>query len=126
MLFAFFLVIEVVWFSYDSFQRQQLLEILGRDDLAREIQLDPYYPIMPQLWLMRLDDHNRAINETPQERAENSKDNAIRDSSTNKSSDKLNRESLEEQVAGWQASGQHYATKMLCRKPKIQNLDNVQ
>ncbi len=117
MLFAFFLVIEVIWFSCESFQRQQLLEALGRDDLAREIQLDPYYPIMPQLWLMRLEDHNRAVEETQQERAVNSQTNTSNDSSTSTS--------LEEQVSGWQATGQHYAAKMLCHKPKTQNLDNV-
>ena len=121
MLFAFFLVIEVVWFSCESFQRQQLLEALGRDDLAREIQLDPYYPIMPQLWLMRLEDHNRAIEEAQQERAENSQTN----SSSDKSSKEASPISLEEQVAGWQSSGKHYAAKMLCRKPKTQNLNNV-
>jgi hypothetical protein len=55
MLFAFFLSIQVVWFSCEFFQRQQLLEAL-----AREVQLAPYFPIMPQLWRIRLDDHQRA------------------------------------------------------------------
>lgn len=123
MLFAFFLSIEVVWFSCESFQRQQLLEALGRDDLAREIQLDPYYPIMPQLWLMRLEDHNRALDEMQQERSENSKEN-----SRDRSDSELNKEatnSIEDQASDWQVRGEHYAAKMLCRKPKTQNLDNV-
>jgi hypothetical protein len=123
MLLAFFLVIEAAWFSCDSFQRQQLLEALGRDDLAREIQLDPYYPIMPQLWLMRLDDHNRAIDEMQQERHENSKED-IRDMS-DRALSKEATNSIEQQASDWQARGQHYAAKMLCRKPKTQGLDNV-
>jgi hypothetical protein len=116
MLLAFFLSIEVVWFSCESFQRQQLLEALGRDDLAREIQLDPYYPIMPQLWLLRLEDHKRALEEIQQERYDTSEDNSLNNETT---------ESITEQASDWQAKGAHYAAKMLCRKPKTQNLDNV-
>ena len=116
MLLAFFLSIEVVWFSCESFQRQQLLEALGRDDLAREIQLDPYYPIMPQLWLLRLEDHKRALEEIQQERHDTSEDNSLNNETT---------ESITEQASDWQAKGEHYAAKMLCRKPKTQNLDNV-
>ena len=116
MLLAFFLSIEVVWFSCESFQRQQLLEALGRDDLAREIQLDPYYPIMPQLWLLRLEDHKRALEEIQQERHDTSEDNSLNNEAA---------ESITEQASDWQAKGEHYAAKMLCRKPKTQNLDNV-
>jgi len=124
MLLAFFLSIEVVWFSCESFQRQQLLEALGRDDLAREIQLDPYYPLLSQLYQLRLDDHNRALDEMQQEQNENSKED-IRD----RSDRNLNKEatnSIVGQASDWQARGEHYAAKMLCRKPKTQNLDNVQ
>ena len=123
LLFAFFLSIEVVWFSCETYQRQQLLEALGRDDLAREIQLDPYYPIMPQLWLMRLEDHNRVVEEIQQEWSEHPDDSKR---------DKLHRESNEEssdskdvQVADWQTKGKRYAAKMLCHKPKTQQLNNV-
>lgn len=116
MLLAFFLSIEVVWFSCEAYQRQQLLEALGRDDLAREIQLDPYYPLMPQLWLMRLEDHQHVLEEIQQPRDENSDD----DSSNNKAT-----ESITAQASAWQAKGEHYAAKMLCHKPKTQNLDNV-
>lgn len=123
MLFAFFLSIEVVWFSCESYQRQQLLEALGRDDLAREIQLDPYYPLLSQLYQLRLEDHNRALDEMQQERSENSKEN-----SRDRSDRELNKEatnSIKDQASDWQAKGQHYAAKILCRKPKTQNLDNV-
>lgn len=114
MLLAFFLSIEVVWFSCKSFQRQQLLEALGRDDLAREIQLDPYFPIMPQLWRIRLDDHQRALEEVE---AESRQSNQSEQSSEEKT----------ESASGedFQAQGKRYAAKMLCRKPKTQNLDNV-
>lgn len=123
MLLAFFLSIEVVWFSCESYQRQQLLEALGRDDLAREIQLDPYYPLLSQLYQLRLEDHNRALDEMQQERSENSKEN-----SRDRSDRELNKEatnSIKDQASDWQAKGQHYAAKILCRKPKTQNLDNV-
>jgi hypothetical protein len=115
MLLAFFLFIEAAWFSCDSFQRQQLLEALGRDDLAREIQLDPYYPIMPQIWLMRLEDHHRAVEQTQQENVRNTSNN------------ELNKESNQVQKGepDWQEAGKHYAAKMLCHKPKTQSLDNV-
>ena len=114
MLLAFFLSIEVVWLSCKSFQRQQLLEALGRDDLAREIQLDPYFPIMPQLWRIRLDDHQRALEEVE---AESRQSNQSEQSSEEKA----------ESASGedFQAQGKRYAAKMLCRKPKTQNLDNV-
>ncbi|MFT7411065.1 MAG: hypothetical protein ACI9EX_001670 [Oleispira sp.] len=54
MVLAFFVLIEVVWFSCEPFQRQQLLKIIGRDDLAREVQLDLYYPLLSQLSELRL------------------------------------------------------------------------
>ena len=72
MLFTFFLSIEAVWFSCDSYQRQQLLESLGRDDLALIIQLDPYYPLLPQIYLLRLEDHERSMEEMQQERFDKS------------------------------------------------------
>jgi hypothetical protein len=61
MLFTFFLSIEAVWFSCEPFQRQQLLEALGRDDLARIIQLDPYFPLLPQIYQLRLEGHEGAL-----------------------------------------------------------------
>lgn len=61
MLLAFFVLIEVVWFSCEPFQRQQLLEAIGRDNLAREVQLDPYYPLLSQLSELRLKDHDRVL-----------------------------------------------------------------
>jgi hypothetical protein len=67
MLSAFFVLIEVVWLSCEPFQRQQLLEAMGRDDLARELQLDPYYPFLNQLYQLRLEDHDRALEEIQQE-----------------------------------------------------------
>ena len=112
MLFAFLLSIEVVWFSCEPFQRQQLLEALGRDDLARIIQLDPYFPLLPQIYQLRLEDHNRALEEIEQEREPFEKD---AEAAT----------SIKKETLDWQATGKHYAAKMLCRKPKTQNLDNV-
>ena len=124
MLFAFFVLIEVIWFSCESFQRQQLLETLGRDDLAREIQLDPYFPIMPQLWKMRWDDHQRALEEIKEEKQSNQRSDTIR---SEQSIDTNRREVTVEKVGdeSFQVLSQHYAAKMLCRKPKTQNLDNV-
>jgi hypothetical protein len=58
MLLAFFFFIEVVWFICEPFQRQQLLEAIGRDDLAREVQLDLYHPLLSQLSELRSQDHD--------------------------------------------------------------------
>ncbi|MBL4798719.1 MAG: DUF4124 domain-containing protein [Oleispira sp.] len=116
MLLAFFLSIEVVWFSCESFQRQQLLEALGRDDLARELQLDPYYPLLSQLYQLRLEDHHRATEDIQQESVSETSDSTINKEAT---------QTPEGQASGWQAKGKHYAAKMLCHKPKTQNLNNV-
>lgn len=120
MLLAFFFSIEVVWLSCEPFQRQQLLEALGRDDLAREIQLDPYYPLLSQLYQLRLEDHHRAVEEMQQETIRGTSDTKSKTGPTLEG-----REELEGQISGWQATGQHYAAKMLCHKPKTQNLNNV-
>jgi Domain of unknown function (DUF4124) len=123
MLLAFFLSTEVVWFSCEPFQRQQLLEALGRDDLAREIQLDPYYPILSQLYQLRLQDHDRALEEIQQEHEaeQRLKREKFKSQLENSEAD----ENEPEQGFDWQSTGQHYAAKMLCRKPKTQDLDNV-
>jgi hypothetical protein len=63
MLLAFFVLIEVVWFICEPFQRQQLLEAIGRDDLARKVQLDPYHPLLSQLSELRSQDHDRGLGE---------------------------------------------------------------
>jgi hypothetical protein len=63
MLLAFFFFIEVVWFICEPFQRQQLLEAIGRDDLAREVQLDLYHPLLSQLSELRSQDHDRGLGE---------------------------------------------------------------
>ena len=129
MLLAFFLSTEVVWFSCEPFQRQQLLEALGRDDLAREIQLDPYYPILSQLYQLRMEDHESALEEIQQEheaeqRLKREQFQAQAERNTHKEeSDKGLQESGE--AFDWRQTGQHYAAKMLCRKPKTQDLNNV-
>ncbi|MFQ3171301.1 MAG: hypothetical protein ACI9DG_001335 [Oleispira sp.] len=63
MLLAFFVLIEVVWFICEPFQRQQLLEAIGRDDLAREVQLELYHPLLSQLSELRSQDHDRGLGE---------------------------------------------------------------
>ena len=123
MLLAFFLSTEVVWFSCEPFQRQQLLEALGRDDLAREIQLDPYYPILSQLYQLRLQDHDRALEEIQQEHE--AEQRLKREKFQSQLEDSEENEDENEQDFDWQSTGQHYAAKMLCRKPKTQDLDNV-
>lgn len=126
MLFAFFLSIEVVWFSCDTYQRQQLLESLGRDDLAREVQLDPYFPIMPQLWRMRLEDHQRVVDDLESERQidrQSTQQIRTQENSTTHSSENAVMEG--EEGNNWLAKGKHYAAKMLCHKPKTQSIDNV-
>jgi hypothetical protein len=114
MLLAFFLLIEVVWFSCEPSQRQQLLEKLGRDDLAREVQLDPYYPLLSQLYELRLQDRDQALVEIKQESED-----------TRREQRDEQEEAPKQEAFDWQSTGQHYAAKMLCRKPKTQNLDNV-
>ena len=128
MLLAFLLLTEVVWFSCEPFQRQQLLEKLGRDDLAREVQLDPYYPLLSQLYELRLQDHDRALEEIQQEyEAEQQlKREKFESQSQRQERSEENAETAQEnQSFDWQSTGQHYAAKMLCRKPKTQDLDNV-
>lgn len=142
LLFSFFLLTEVVWFSCEPFQRQQMLAALGRDDLARELQLDPYYPIYPQLYYLRLQDHERAVSEIQQEQLE------LQEKQAFEQQQKIKRQQFSDQLkqlenqqlespreendgsnileADWKQTGQHYAAKMLCRKPKTQNLDNVE
>lgn len=117
MLLAIFCALEVVWFSCEPFQRQQLLEALGRDDLAREIQLEPYYPLLSQLYQLRLEDHQRALEEMQQKQSsyEDAKDQELEQDSI----------AIKSETSDWQARAQHYAAKMLCRKPKTQSLDNV-
>lgn len=124
IVLAFFVLIEVVWFSCEPFQRQQLLEVIGRDDLAREVQLDPYYPLLSQLSELRLKDHDRVSEEIQQE---------------HKAEKVLKQEKYQSQLAlddnrkvdddnqpfDWQSTGQHIAAKMLCRKPNTQDLGNV-
>ena len=122
MLFTFFLSIEAVWFSCDSYQRQQLLESLGRDDLALIIQLDPYYPLLPQIYLLRLEDHEHSIEEMQQEYEQTSNQSTIK-SSPPKSKPQQIDNNLD--PSNWQSMGKRYAAKMLCHKPKTQNLDNV-
>jgi hypothetical protein len=63
MLLACFVLIEVVWFICEPFQRQQLLEAIGRDDLAREVQLELYHPLLSQLSELRSQDHDRGLGE---------------------------------------------------------------
>ena len=126
MLFTFFLSIEAVWFSCDSYQRQQLLESLGRDDLALIIQLDPYYPLLPQIYLLRLEDHERSIEEMQQERFDKSSEtnNSKKNVQTPLNSDAKSQEANDSEE-GWKVAGKRYAAKMLCHRPKTQNLDNV-
>ena len=126
MLLAFFLLTEVVWFSCEPFQRQQLLEKLGRDDLAREVQLDPYYPLLSQLYELRLKDHDRALAEIQQENEEQKR--IQRQKYKTQIENEKGREeegAVDKEAFDWQSTGQHYAAKMLCRKPKTQDLDNV-
>ena len=136
MLSAFFVLIEVVWLSCEPFQRQQLLEAMGRDDLARELQLDPYYPLLTQLYQLRLEDHDRALEEIQQEQEAEQKlkrEKFRKLEHTEQKPDvqkpdvqKQDGQSAEHDLAfDWQSTGQHYAAKMLCRKPNTQNLDNV-
>ncbi|MGK0248912.1 MAG: hypothetical protein ACI910_001646 [Oleispira sp.] len=124
MLLAFFVLIEVVWFSCEPFQRQQLLEAIGRDDLAREVQLDPYYPLLSQLSALRLKDHDRVLEEIQQEHE--TKQGLKREKFKSQLEfDDKNKVDDDDQPFDWQSTGQHYAAKMLCRKPKTQDLDNV-
>lgn len=126
MLSAFFVLTEVVWFSCEPFQRQQFLEALGRDDLARELQLDPYYPLLTQLYQLRLEDHDRALEELQQEHEAEQKLKREKFQQLEHSDQKQDGQREEhEQVFDWQSTGQHYAAKMLCRKPKTQDLDHV-
>ena len=128
MLLIFFLLIEVVWFSCESFQRQQLLEGLGRDDLARELQLDPYYPLLPQLYALRLQDHDRVLEDIQQEHEaeQQLKREKFQSRTKTEEHNAENNEVLQEtQSFDWQSTGQHYVAKMLCRKPKTQKLNNV-
>mgnify|MGYP005993720027 FL=1 len=122
MLSAFFVLTEVVWFSSEPFQRQQLLEALGRDDLAREVQLDPYYPLLTQLYQLRLEDHDRALEELQQEHEAEQK---LKREKFQQLENRQQNEDEQKQAFDWQSTGQHYAAKMLCRKPKTQDLDNV-
>lgn len=126
MLFTFLLSIEVVWFSCDSYQRQQLLESLGRHDLALIIQLDPYHPLLPQVYQLRLEDHERSLEEVQQEYEQVSNQSVRK--STHKSTQqkaKSQKNDSNEEALNWQSMGQRYAAKMLCHKPKTQNLDKV-
>jgi hypothetical protein len=124
MLLAFFVLIEVVWFSCEPFQRQQLLEAIGRDDLAREVQLDPYYPLLSQLSELRLKDHDRVLEETQQEHE--AKQGFKREKFQSQLElDDNNKIDDDDQPFNWQSTGQHSAAKMLCRKPKTQDLGNV-
>jgi len=130
MLLAFFLSIEVVWFSCESFQRQQLLEALGRDDLARELQLDPYYPILSQLYELRIQDYESALEDIQQEheaeqRLKREQFKTQSESKSHTDDSEKDSQAGENETFDWQSTGQHYAAKMLCRKPKTQNLDNV-
>ncbi|MFT4908243.1 MAG: hypothetical protein ACI978_002333 [Oleispira sp.] len=128
MLVLFLLLTEVVWFSCEPFQRQQLLEKLGRDDLARELQLDPYYPLLSQLYELRLQDHDRALEEIQQEHeAEQQlkREKFQSQSEYEKRNEENSEVPLEDQPFDWQSTGQHYAAKMLCRKPRTQGLDNI-
>lgn len=121
MLSAFFFLLEVVWFSSEPVQRQHLLETVGRDDLAREIQLDPYSPLLSQLYQLRLQDHDQAFEEIKQEHEaeQRLKREAFQSQSEQKPI------AIEEPSFNWKQTGQHYAAKMLCRKPKTQDLKNV-
>lgn len=130
MLLAFFLSTEVVWFSCEPFQRQQLLEALGRDDLARELQLDPYYPILSQLYQLRMEDHESALEEIQQEheaeqRLKREQFKTQSETNTHKEKSENDSEASEDEAFDWKQTGQHYAAKMLCRKPKTQDLKNV-
>ncbi|MFT6450330.1 MAG: hypothetical protein ACJAW8_002711 [Oleispira sp.] len=129
MLLAFLLLTEVVWFSSEPFQRQQILEKLGRDDLARALQLDPYYPLLSQLYELRLQDHDRALKEIEQEHEAEQRLKREKYQSQLENDKERNEETITatqgEEPFDWQSTGQHYAAKMLCRKPKTQDLDNV-
>lgn len=98
MLLFFLIFIEIIWFNCDSTQRQKLLEILGRNDLAREIQLDPYYPILPQLYKLRLQDFE--------------------------SSQPGNKLVDNEERFDWHGMGHDFVATELCNKPEAKNLDN--
>jgi hypothetical protein len=124
MLLAFFVVIEVVWFSCEPFQRQQLLEAIGRDDLAREVQLDPYYLLLSQLSQLRLKNHDRVLEEIQQEH-EAEKGLKREKFQSQLELDDNNKVNDDDQPFDWQSTGQHTAAKMLCRKPKTQDLGNV-
>jgi hypothetical protein len=124
IVLVFFVLIEVVWFSCEPFQRQQLLEAIGRDDLAREVQLDPYYPLLSQLSELRLKDHDRALEEIQQE---HNAEKVLKgqEFQSQLALDDNRKVDDNDQSFDWQSTGQHTAAKMLCRKPNTQDLGNV-
>jgi hypothetical protein len=125
MLFAFLLSIEMIWFGCEPYERQQLLEALSRDDLAREIQLDPYYPLLSQLYQLRIEDHQRALDDLQQEHPLDSKHERSFSEPHSKDSEIRSHSHNDSAELNWQATGSRYVAKMLCHKPKTQQLNNV-
>lgn len=113
MLVAFFLFTELIWFSCEPLERQQLLEALGRDDLVREISLDPYSSILVQIYHLRIEDYNRV-------KLQNEVDQLSTTTFVKKFS-----ESAKVDTKSWQEISQHSSGKILCKKPKTQRLDNI-
>lgn len=125
MLLAFLLGVEMIWFGCGPYQRQQLLETLGRDDLARGIQLDPYYPLLSQLYQLRVEDHQRVLDDLRQEHSLDSKYDRSFTKPQSKDSEMRAPSQNDSAELNWQTAGSRYVAKMLCHKPKTQQLDNV-
>lgn len=61
LLILLFTIIEAIWFNFDSDKRQKLLGIIGSGKLVDIIQSDHYYPLLPQIYQLRLNSNPQIL-----------------------------------------------------------------
>lgn len=61
LLLLLFSIIEAIWFNFDSDKRQKLLGIIGSGKLVDVIQSEHYYPLLPQIYQLRLNNNPQIL-----------------------------------------------------------------